>query len=91
VRAILTSVIFADGQFVGMAEHGALDQFVKEIKAITEAGNLAKIGAWDQIEALAQAFLQEFVHGHRPTDGEDYIVYTFRQIAATQRPRSVED
>ena len=30
VRAILTSVIFADGQFVGMAEHEAFDKFVKE-------------------------------------------------------------
>jgi hypothetical protein len=53
VRAILQSVVFADGQFVGIDEHGAFDQFVERIKAIVEVAILARNGAWDQVEALA--------------------------------------
>jgi tetratricopeptide (TPR) repeat protein len=76
VRVTLQSVIFADGQFVGMDEHGAFEQFVKKIKAIAEVGKLAKIQAWDQIEAFANSPLGA------PPSGEDHIVYIFHQFAA---------
>lgn len=54
VTAALRSVIFANGQFVGVDEFGAFDQFGKKLKAITEVGMMARIQAWEQIEALAQ-------------------------------------
>jgi tetratricopeptide (TPR) repeat protein len=80
VTATLRSVIFADGQFVGTDEQGAFEQFGKKLRAVKEAGILAKTGAWDQIEALAQAFMQ------RPRlplpAGEDPMVYMFRQLTA---------
>jgi hypothetical protein len=71
VRAILSSVVFADGQFVGIDGPGGFEEFAKKIKAITEAGKLAKIAAWDQVEALAPPPGQ-------PPGGED----TFRQAVA---------
>ena len=77
VRAILTSVIFGDGQFVGADEHGTFEEFGERIKAITEAGDLAKIGAWDQIEALAQAFAQI---PPRIPDREDHIVFSLQGL-----------
>src|SRR5215469_13636328 len=44
VRATLTSVIFADGHFVGADERGAFERFAKELKGVQEAGVLAKTG-----------------------------------------------
>jgi hypothetical protein len=70
VRAILSSVVFADGQFVGMDGPGGFEEFVKKIKAVTEVGILAKT-RWDQVEALAPPPGQ-------PPGGED----TFRQFVA---------
>jgi hypothetical protein len=79
VRAILQSVIFADGHFVGVdGGPGGFDLFGEKIKAFTEVGTLAKTGAWDQVEALVPRRLPG-----SPPSGEDYIVYTFRQLAAT--------
>ena len=43
VRAILSSVVFANGQFVGTDEHGTFEEFGKRIKGITEDGNLARM------------------------------------------------
>jgi len=81
VRAILTSVIFADGHFVGADERGAFERFGKELKSVQEAGVLAKTGAWDQLDALNQAFRQM---QRQPPPGEDHTVYTFRQLAASR-------
>jgi hypothetical protein len=77
VRATLQSVIFADGQFVGVDGPGGFEEFVKKIRAITEAGKLAKTGAWDQVEAFAQ--LPPFP----PPNVEDRIVYFGHRQAAT--------
>jgi hypothetical protein len=82
VTATLRSVIFADGQFVGVDEQGAFEQFAKKLKAINEVGILAKTQAWDQIEALAQAFMQR--PQAPPPSGEDHILTTFRQLAASR-------
>jgi hypothetical protein len=71
-------VIFADGQFVGAGDHGTFEEFGEKIKGVAEAGNLAKIGAWDQLEALNRASFQI-----PPPRGENDMVYTFRQLAAT--------
>jgi hypothetical protein len=79
VKATLTSVIFADGHFVGADERGAFERFGKELKGVREAGVLAKTGAWDQLDALNQAFRQM---QRQPPPGEDRTVYTFRQLAA---------
>jgi TPR repeat/Tetratricopeptide repeat len=80
VTATLRSVIFADGQFVGADELGVFEQFGKKLKAVTEVGMMARTQAWDQIEALAQAFTQR--PQAPPPSGEDRILYTFRQLAA---------
>jgi hypothetical protein len=80
VTATLRSVIFADGHFVGADEQNAFEQFAKKLKAVTEAGKLAKTGAWDQLDALAQAFRQ--MPRQPPSPEEDHTVYTFRQLAA---------
>ena len=58
VRATLTAVLFADGQFVGLDELGIFERLGKEPKAVKEVGILAKTQAWEQIEALNQAFRQ---------------------------------
>jgi hypothetical protein len=55
VSAVLQSVVFDDGQFVGANEHGAFELFAKRIEVIKEVGFLAKDGAWDQVETLAKA------------------------------------
>jgi hypothetical protein len=93
VAAILRSVVFGDGQFVGVDEQRAFEQFGKKLKAINEVGILAKTQAWDQIESLAEAFTQgrqappglaappTFVVAP-PPGGEDRILYTFGQLAA---------
>ena len=81
VRATLTSVIFSDGHFVGADERGAFERFGKELKGVQEAGILAKTGAWDQLDALNQAFRQM---QRQPPPGEDHTVYTFRQLAASR-------
>jgi Flp pilus assembly protein TadD len=77
-RALLSSVVFADGQFVGMDGPGGFEDFVKKIRGITEAGKLAKIAAWEQVEAFAK-----FTPG-LPLNGEDPLLYTFRQLAASR-------
>ncbi len=80
VTAALRSVIFGDGQFVGVDELRAFEQFGMKLKAVTEVGIMAKIQAWDQIEALAQ-----FLHQRRPappSGAEDIILTTSRQVAA---------
>jgi hypothetical protein len=79
VSATLQSVIFGDGQFVGLDEHGACDQFVKKIKPIAEIGVLAKTGAWDQVEVLAQALTPL---SPRPPAEEDSAWYIRRRVAA---------
>jgi hypothetical protein len=79
VSATLQSVIFADGHFVGVDEHGAYDQFVKKIKPIREVGVLAKTGAWDQVEVLAEALTPL---SPRPPAGEDSAWYIRRRVAA---------
>ena len=79
VRATLQSVVFSDGQFVGLDEHGTFEQFGRRIKAITEVGTLAKTHAWNQVEALAPRGLPK-----EPPNGEDQILYLFRQLAASR-------
>jgi hypothetical protein len=81
-RANLTSIIFADGHFVGADERGIFERFSKELKAVKEAGILAKTGAWDQLDALAQAFRQ--MPRRPPPPEEDPDLYTFRQLAASR-------
>lgn len=76
------SVIFADGQFVGLDEPEVLERRSTEIKATKEVGILAKVQAWDKVEALAQAFRQ--IPPPPPPSGEDHIQYTFRQLAASR-------
>ena len=77
VSATLQSVIFADGQFVGVDEHRAYDQFVEKIKPLAEVGVLAKTGAWDQVEVLAQALTPLC-----PPAEEDSAWYIRRRVAA---------
>ena len=77
--AALTCLIFADGHFVGADEHGVFEDFSKELKAVREVGNLAKAGAWDQLDALAQAFSQA---GPNPPPGGDRVAYAYRLLAA---------
>ena len=60
VRATLTAVLFADGQFVGLDELGIFERLAKELKAVKEFGILAKTQAWDQMEALNQVFSSVF-------------------------------
>jgi tetratricopeptide (TPR) repeat protein len=79
VRATLTSVVFGDGQFVGLDERGIFERFGKELKGVQEAGVLAKTGAWDQLDALNQAFRQM---QRQPPPEEDRTLYSFRQLAA---------
>ena len=80
VTAMLRSVVFADGQFVGTDEQGAFEEFAKKLKGVTAVGKLAKTQAWDQVEALAPAFGQ--IPPPPPPSGEDNTVYSFRQLAA---------
>jgi hypothetical protein len=54
VRATLTCVIFANGHFVGIDERGIFDRLGNELKAVQEAGILAKTGAWEQLDALSR-------------------------------------
>ena len=76
VKATLTSVIFADGHFVGVDEHGTFELFGQKIKTFTEVGILAKNQAWDQVEALAQLPM-------RPSnDGGDSLLYFGRRSNA---------
>ena len=82
VRATLTSLIFGDGHFVGTDERGVFERLGKELKAVKEAGILAKAAAWDQLDALAQAFRQ--MPRQQPPNGEDPDLYTFRQLAASR-------
>jgi len=82
VRATLTCLIFGDGHFVGADERGAFERLGKQLKAVKEVGNLAKTGAWDQIDALAQAFGQ--MPRQPPPPEEDPDLYTFRQLAASR-------
>lgn len=80
-RAILLNVIFADGHFVGVDEHGvSFELFSQKIKAFTEVGILAKTGAWDQLDALAIS------PGSRlgpPPSGEDPRTYFERRSVTT--------
>lgn len=76
------SVIFADGQFVGFDEPEVFERRDKQIKATKEVGISAKVQAWDKVEALAQAFRQ--ILPTPPPSGEDHILYTFRQLAASR-------
>ena len=77
VTATLRSVIFGDGQFVGVDVQGAFEQFEKKLKAIIEVGILAKTQAWDQVEALSAQR-----PSGPPPSSEDRILYTFRQLTA---------
>jgi hypothetical protein len=79
LRAILQSVVFADGQFVGEDEEWVFEHFGRMIKAFVEVGLLAKAGAWDQIEALAPSPGSGF--GPR-LSGEDQRTYFERRLAA---------
>jgi hypothetical protein len=63
-----------------MDGHGYFDQFVKEIEAITEVGTLTKRQAWNQVEALAQVFIQ--MPPLPPPSGGDRLLYTFQRLAA---------
>jgi hypothetical protein len=78
VRAILSSVVFADGQFVGIDGPGGFEEFVKKIKAITEAGKLANNAAWDQVEAFAKFTLGP------PANGEEPLPFSLRRRAASR-------
>jgi hypothetical protein len=78
VTAILQSVVFADGQFVGTDEYRTFEEFVERTKAITAVGLLATKQGWDHVETLAPQGLPK-----QPPRGEDHIVYLFRQLAAS--------
>jgi hypothetical protein len=80
VTAILRSVIFADGQFVGADEEGTFEELATKLKAITEVGMMAKTQGWSPIEALAQAFVQR--PQAPPPSFVDYILTISRQVAA---------
>jgi hypothetical protein len=77
VSATLRCVVFGDGQFVGVEELWVFEQFGRMIKVIVEVGLLAKTGAWEQVEALAQLPL-----GPLPR-GEDPRTYFERRLTAT--------
>jgi hypothetical protein len=76
VRATLQNVIFADGQFVGVDEHGVFERLSMDVKATTEVGILAKIHAWDQVEAFAQLPLGP------PHGGEALLLNSYRRMVA---------
>ena len=59
-----------------MDEHGVFERLGKEIKVTTEVGILAKIGAWDQVEAFAQMPLGP------PHGGEALLMNSFRRMVA---------
>jgi tetratricopeptide (TPR) repeat protein len=80
--AVLRSLIFSDGQFVGADEQAAFDQFAKKLKAVTEVGILAKTQAWGQVEALAQAF--RLTPPPPAANGEDPRLFIFRRLAASR-------
>jgi tetratricopeptide (TPR) repeat protein len=82
VRATLRAVVFADGQFVGVDEQGAFESFAGKLKAVADVGILAKTRAWDQVEALAQAFRQ--IPRPSPPSGEDPRLNPFRGLAASR-------
>ena len=81
VTAILRSVIFADGQFVGADEQGTFEEFATKLKGHTEVGMMAKTQGWSPIEALYQAFTQR--PQASPPSFEDYILTISRQVAAS--------
>jgi hypothetical protein len=81
VSAVLQSVVFDDGQFVGANEHGAFELFAKRIGVIREVGLLAKAGAWDHVETLAKALTKL---SPRPPGGEDLTLY-FERLSAAAR------
>jgi hypothetical protein len=91
VTAALRSVIFGDGQFVGVDEMRVFEQSGKELKVITEVGIMAKRQAWDQVEALAQAYGEARAQRRQappeilatPRQLEDNMLTTSRQAAAT--------
>jgi len=58
-----------------------MEKCSKSLKGVQEAGVLAKTGAWDQLDALNQAFRQM---QRQPPPGEDHTVYIFRQLAASR-------
>jgi tetratricopeptide (TPR) repeat protein len=79
VRATLRSVVFADGQFVGVDEQGTFESFAKKLKGVTEVGILAKSRAWDQVEVLAARGLPS-----PPPGGDDLLLNSFRSLAASR-------
>jgi hypothetical protein len=79
VNAALVSVIFADGQFVGVDEYGVFESFGRRIKVIVQVGLLAKAGTWDQIESLANALSQSSL---RSPSEENPGLYFERRAAA---------
>jgi hypothetical protein len=93
VTAALRSVIFGDGQFVGVDEMRVFERFGKELKVITEVGIMAKTQAWDQVEALAQAYREAFAQRRQAPPRkaeivttpqfEDNMLTNSRQAAAT--------
>jgi hypothetical protein len=86
VTATLQNVVFADGQFVGVDEHGTFESFGKRLKAIVEIGLLGKAGAWGQIETIAPG---PFRLPTAPPSDEGH----FRQLAAARlvEARKFED
>ena len=79
-RVEIGAVTF-DGQTTqSIDEQGAFEQFGQKLKAITEVGRLAQMQAWDQVEALYQAFFQRRQAPY--LNVEDRILTTSRQLAA---------
>jgi hypothetical protein len=78
------AAVTSDGQTMqGIDEQRAFEQFRKELRAITEVGLMARIQAWDQIEALAQALTPR--PQAPPLSLEDLMSTRLRQVAA-RRP-----
>ena len=72
----LCSVVFTDGQFVGLDEPGDFEQFSKHLKATAEVGKLAKMQAWNLVESLAISPWKE------PPGGGDPLMFRFSRLAA---------
>ena len=58
VSATLQGVIFADGQFVGVDEHGACDQFVKKISPLRRLAYWQKLGHGTKWKFLPKLLLR---------------------------------
>ena len=78
VGATLRSIVFGDGEFVGVDPDAAFEQFGKKLKGVREVGVLAKRHGWRLVEAFA-----EMSSAGPPPRMTDYLMYSFRRVSAS--------